>query len=64
MAVPKRRWSKERSRRSRSNWKLVAPALVECTSCHELRLAHRPCQACGLYRGRQVIEVETAATAE
>ncbi len=56
MAVPKRRWSKMRSRRSRSNWKLRAPGLVECPQCHELKMSHRVCKNCGYYDGREVIE--------
>lgn len=58
MAVPKRRWSKMRSRRSRSNWKLKAPNLVECPQCHELMMSHRVCKNCGYYDGREVIEQE------
>lgn len=58
MAVPKRRWSKARSRRSRSNWKLAAPTLVECPRCHELMQAHRPCKNCGYYKGRDVLQLE------
>lgn len=58
MAVPKRRWSKMRSRRSRRNWKLSAPGLVECPQCHELKMSHRVCKNCGYYDGREVIEQE------
>ncbi len=58
MAVPKRRWSKMRSRRSRRNWKLRAPGLVECPQCHELKMSHRVCKNCGYYDGREVIEQE------
>ncbi|HHU53566.1 MAG TPA: 50S ribosomal protein L32 [Clostridiaceae bacterium] len=56
MAVPKRRWSKARSRRSRSNWKVKSPGLVECPQCHELRMSHRVCKNCGYYDGREIIE--------
>ncbi len=58
MAVPKRRWSKMRSRRSRRNWKLKTPGLVECPQCHELKMSHRVCKNCGYYDGREVIEQE------
>lgn len=56
MAVPKRKWSKARSRRSRSNWKLKTPGLVECPQCHELKMSHRVCKSCGYYKGREIIE--------
>lgn len=61
MAVPKRKTSKARrdSRRS-SHWKLDAPTLVECTECHQPKLAHRVCKHCGYYDGRKVIEVSEA----
>ncbi|HHT24154.1 MAG TPA: 50S ribosomal protein L32 [Clostridiaceae bacterium] len=58
MAVPKRRWSKARSRRSRSNWKVKSPGLVECPQCHELKISHRVCKKCGYYNGREIIEQE------
>ena len=60
MAVPKRRWSKMRSRRHRSNWKIAAPTLTECPQCHELMKAHQVCKNCGHYNGRQVIDVDEA----
>ena len=58
MAVPKRKWSKARSRRSRSNWKVKSPGLVECPQCHELKMSHRVCKNCGYYNGREIIEQE------
>ncbi|MDO5733222.1 MAG: 50S ribosomal protein L32 [Eubacteriales bacterium] len=58
MAVPKRRWSKARSRRSRSNWKLSAPTLTECPHCHELMQSHQPCKVCGFYNGKDVLRLE------
>ncbi|MDO4568469.1 MAG: 50S ribosomal protein L32 [Clostridia bacterium] len=56
MAVPKRRTSKARrdSRRS-ANWKLSIPGIVECSQCHEPKLAHRVCKHCGYYGKTQVI---------
>ncbi|HZW97259.1 MAG: 50S ribosomal protein L32 [Clostridiaceae bacterium] len=58
MAVPKRKWSKARSRRARSNWKISAPNLVECPQCKSLAAAHRVCKNCGYYKGREVISVD------
>lgn len=60
MANPKRRWSKERTRTRRANWKKDAPTVVECPHCHELKLTHRVCPECGYYAGEQVIEVKAA----
>ncbi|SHH17787.1 50S ribosomal protein L32 [Clostridium grantii] len=59
MAHPKRKTSKaRRDKRRASNFKLSAPAIVECPQCHEMKLAHRVCKSCGFYKGVEVIKVE------
>ena len=59
MAVPKRKTSKARRDKRRSNvWKLTAPTLVRCSSCCEYKRPHRLCPACGKYNGREVVKVE------
>jgi len=58
MAVPKRRVSKQRRDNRRAHWKLVLPGLVVCPQCHEAKLPHRICRACGFYKGREVIKKE------
>lgn len=59
MAVPKRKTSKARRDKRRSNvWKLEAPALVRCSNCGSYKRPHRLCTSCGQYDGRQVITVE------
>ncbi len=54
MAVPKRRVSTERRDKRRANWKLSVPGLTACPQCHELKLSHRMCKACGYYKGKEV----------
>ncbi|MBQ6675594.1 MAG: 50S ribosomal protein L32 [Ruminococcus sp.] len=59
MAVPKRKVSKQRRDKRRSQvWKLDAPALSRCSNCGELTAPHRVCRNCGFYKGVQVIKVE------
>ena len=59
MAVPKRKTSKARKDKRRSNvWKIAAPTLVKCSHCGELKLAHRMCKNCGYYNGREVVKIE------
>ncbi len=59
MAVPKRKTSKARRDKRRSNvWKLDAPALVRCSNCGAYKRPHRLCTACGHYDGREVVKVE------
>jgi large subunit ribosomal protein L32 len=55
VAVPKRRMSRSNTRSRRAQWKTAAPVLVACPQCHELKLPHTACPACGTYNRRQVI---------
>ena len=59
MAVPKRKLSKARRDKRRSNvWKLTAPQFVKCSHCGELTVPHKVCKACGYYKNKSVIKVE------
>lgn len=59
MAVPKRRVSKARRDKRRSNvWKIDAPTLVKCPNCSKLTVPHKACGYCGYYKGRQIIVME------
>ncbi|MCU0494554.1 MAG: 50S ribosomal protein L32 [Chloroflexaceae bacterium] len=56
-ALPKRKVSRHRRGNRRQHQRLDAPTLVVCPNCGKLMRAHRVCQACGTYKGRQVIQV-------
>ena len=57
----KRKTSKaRRDLRRSSGWKLEAPALTKCGQCGELILAHRVCDSCGYYNGKQVLKKQDA----
>ena len=59
MAVPKRKTSKaKRDSRRAANAKLTVPNTVECPQCHDPKLPHRVCAACGYYDGKEVVAVE------
>lgn len=58
MPLPKRRHSNTRTRKRRSHDALTIPNLAECPNCHERKLPHRACPACGYYRGREVVKRE------
>ena len=55
---PKRKHSKGRRDRRRSQDFLVAINLVQCSNCGEMRLPHRVCPKCGQYQGREVISID------
>lgn len=58
MAVPKRRHSKSRTRKRRTEYynELEPPKLMECNNCGDPKVMHRVCKHCGYYRGRKVME--------
>ena len=59
MAVPKRKTSKaRRNKRRASAYRLTRATISECPQCHEPKLPHRVCRACGYYKNREVIDVE------
>ncbi|MBE6531491.1 MAG: 50S ribosomal protein L32 [Ruminococcaceae bacterium] len=59
MAVPKRKVSKARRDKRRSNvWKLTLPGMTKCPKCGEFVKTHRVCKACGYYKGQEVVKVE------
>ena len=60
MAVPKKRTSKSRKNMRRSHDAIQYTAAVEvCGECGEMKLRHHVCAACGTYRGKQILEVES-----
>jgi large subunit ribosomal protein L32 len=60
MPNPRRRHSKTRRDKRRTNDSLSVPNLTSCPKCHEPKMPHQACQACGFYDGREVVKVEQA----
>jgi large subunit ribosomal protein L32 len=60
MPLPKRRHSRARGRKRRTNWKIAMVQPIECPHCHQARLPHHICSSCGYYNGRQIISVKEA----
>ena len=59
MAVPKRKSSKARKNKRRSNvCKISVPGFSKCSQCGELKAPHKVCPNCGYYKGKEVIKVE------
>ena len=57
MAVPKRRTTRHRKGNRRAHNALELPAIDACPQCHSPKLAHHACRTCGMYEGRQAVEV-------
>lgn len=55
---PKRKHSKGRRDRRRSQDALTAANLVTCSNCGNKRLPHVVCSNCGYFKGREVIQVK------
>jgi large subunit ribosomal protein L32 len=53
---PKRKHSKGRRDRRRSQDALKAASLVVCSNCGAKRLPHTVCPNCGFYKGREVVQ--------
>ena len=58
MPVPKRRTSTSKRNKRRAHDAIGTTQTVECPECGEPTIRHRVCPHCGIYRGRQVVEVE------
>lgn len=64
MAVPKRRKSRARRDQRRAHHdKVEAPTLTNCPNCGDVMVPHRVCPHCGVYNGRQVLDIEEEAQA-
>ena len=58
MAHPKRKHSRSRSRKRRTNQKISVPLLVKCNQCKAAKPSHMICPFCGYYGGKAVIEIK------
>ncbi|MBM3307665.1 MAG: 50S ribosomal protein L32 [Candidatus Eisenbacteria bacterium] len=58
MALPKRRHSRARGRKRRTNDKVAKPQASACPSCGEPKLPHRMCPHCGTYKGREIVAAD------
>jgi len=58
MANPKRKFSKARTRKRRSMWKLEGVSMSVCPQCHQPKQPHHLCPNCGFYRGKEIVSSE------
>lgn len=57
MAVPKKKTSQSKRNMRRSHDALRSKNYAECSNCGELKLPHHVCPSCGVYKGRETVEV-------
>ncbi|HAX69901.1 MAG TPA: 50S ribosomal protein L32 [Anaerolineales bacterium] len=55
---PKRKHSKGRRDRRRSQDALAASNLVVCSNCGSKRMPHTVCPSCGYFKGREIVQVK------
>lgn len=60
MAVPKKRTSVSRKglRRAGQHHKLYRKHPITCPNCGSFTLPHRVCSSCGIYKGKEVIDIK------
>lgn len=58
MALPKYKVSKSRRDKRRTHQKIQAPKLATCSNCGEMKMPHRVCPECGMYKERKLVAVE------
>ena len=58
MAVPKKKMSRMRTRQRKAAWKVARQESSACPQCGRPKLPHRACRECGVYKGREVLNVE------
>ncbi|MGH7204146.1 MAG: 50S ribosomal protein L32 [Candidatus Levyibacteriota bacterium] len=57
---PKKRHSRARQGKRRASISLSVTRSVVCPNCGAPQISHRVCEACGFYKGQQVIKVKQA----
>ena len=58
MPLPKRRFSRSRTRKKRTHKIFKMGFLSICPQCKQPKLPHQVCKVCGYYKGRQVLEIK------
>jgi large subunit ribosomal protein L32 len=60
MAVPKKKTSKSRKNMRRAHDFLTTQSVSSCPQCKSPKLPHRACPSCGMYKGKEVIDLSKA----
>jgi large subunit ribosomal protein L32 len=63
-ALPKKKVSAMRRGNRRAHIKLTLPPMMNCPECQARKVTHRVCLNCGMYNGRQVVDIRERRRAE
>lgn len=55
--VVRMRHTKSHTANRRSHHALKPVAMVKCANCGALKISHKVCETCGVYRGKKIIDV-------
>lgn len=58
MPLPKRRFSRSRTRKKRAHKLYRSGQLSICPQCKQPKQPHQVCPVCGYYKGKQVVEIK------
>lgn len=58
---PKKRHSRARQGKRRNHIHLVVKQAVVCPNCAAPQIPHTVCEACGFYKGEQVVKIKTSS---
>ncbi len=61
---PKKRHSRARQGKRRASISLRVIKSVVCPNCGAPQIAHRVCETCGFYKGKQVIKVKQTSASQ
>jgi len=62
--TPKQKQSHSRTAKRRAQHKIAPAAANVCPQCHQPKLPHRVCSACGYYKGHEVLDAGPLAPGE
>jgi large subunit ribosomal protein L32 len=61
---PKKRHSRARQGKRRASIHFTVAKAIVCPNCGAPQTSHRVCEACGFYKGKQVIKVKHAGVSQ
>jgi len=61
---PKKRHSRARQGKRRASISLTVTKANVCPNCSAPQIAHRVCDSCGFYKGKQVVKIKQQSSSQ